>query len=179
MTERDRGGDWIQTYTGRAFWPLDPDPEEVDLLDIATALSRICRYNGHCLKFYSVAEHCIHVASLLPDHLKLWGLLHDASEAYICDIPRPIKPHLTNYYAIEEVIMRAIAERFQLLPTEIPAEVKYADNQMLTTEQLQIMSPPPRLWTHTGVAPLPNFVLPCYSPDEAYTHFLSTFLDVV
>jgi uncharacterized protein len=87
----------MQTYTGLAFWPLDPRPDEIRLVDIAHALSKLCRYGGQCLSFYSVAEHSLLVASKAPDHLKLVALMHDASEAYLLDIPRPIKRHLAGY----------------------------------------------------------------------------------
>ncbi|MBF0612521.1 MAG: hypothetical protein HQL55_15470, partial [Magnetococcales bacterium] len=77
---------WIQTFTGRQFWPLAPVLEHIHVQDIAHALSLLCRFNGHCQKFYSVAEHSLHVATILPPELAGWGLLHDASEAYLADL---------------------------------------------------------------------------------------------
>ena len=82
-----RNGSWLQTYTGIQFWPLDPRPEEIDIQDIAHALSLLCRFNGHCQRFYSVAEHSVHVSTILAPEFGLWGLLHDAAEAYLSDIP--------------------------------------------------------------------------------------------
>ena len=101
----DRGDGWITTYTGQHFYPLDPRPHEVNMLDIAHALSMICRFNGHTQFFYSVAEHSIrcayHAHEQWPDRieLQLAALLHDASEAYLCDIPRPVKLQLPDYRA--------------------------------------------------------------------------------
>ena len=77
-----RNGDWLQTFTGKAFFPLDPRPEEMDIFDIAHALSNLCRYGGHCNKFYSVAEHSVLVSILCRlyygEQVALQGLLHDA-----------------------------------------------------------------------------------------------------
>lgn len=85
-----RRGDWMMTYSGRAFWPLDPRADEIDPLDIAHALSMLCRYGGHVRRFYSVAEHCVLMShAVAPEHA-LWALLHDATEAYMVDLPRPI-----------------------------------------------------------------------------------------
>jgi hypothetical protein len=114
-----RLGDWQETYNGIKFWSLDPRPEEVDIYDIAHALANICRYNGHCHKFYSVAQHSVFAAMEANDagydiEVVLAALMHDASEAYICDIPRPIKPYLTNYKEIEEHLMACIWEKLGL-----------------------------------------------------------------
>ena len=73
-----RKGNWMQTFTGRQFWPADPRADEIDIRDIAHALSMQCRYAGHCTQFYSVAEHCVLLANAIPEQ-KLWALLHDAS----------------------------------------------------------------------------------------------------
>ncbi|MEM9149127.1 MAG: hypothetical protein AAGB19_01555 [Cyanobacteria bacterium P01_F01_bin.3] len=80
---------WIQTFTGKAFWPLEPDPELICIEDIAWALAHQSRYSGHCDRFYSVAEHSLWVSGQCSPEHKLWGLLHDASEAYLSDVVRP------------------------------------------------------------------------------------------
>lgn len=134
----ERKGNWLQTYTGRAFYPLDPRPEDICILDIAHALSNICRYGGHCLEYFSVASHSILVSKLVPDGMKMWGLLHDASEAYLVDIPRPIKEHLPDYRMLEQKCQRVIATVFNLsLP--IPDEVKHIDNMVLKLEREKLM----------------------------------------
>jgi hypothetical protein len=143
---------WIQTFTGRVFIPLDPLPAAVDMLDIAHALSNQCRFSGHCLRFYSVAEHSVYVSRVVPPRLARLGLMHDAAEAYLVDVPRPIKPHLEGYKEIESAVEDAIFARFGL---EYPGGnlwdiLKAADAAVLAAERDQIMGPPPMPW-----APLP------------------------
>jgi uncharacterized protein len=135
ISNRERIGNWIQTYTGLKIYPLDPRPEEICIEDIAHALSNICRFTGHCREFYSVAQHSVFVSSYVCGENSLWGLLHDASEAYLCDIARPIKTStgMEEYCQIEQTLMQVIAEKFEL-PWPIPEEVKQVDNEFLMTE---------------------------------------------
>jgi len=119
-------GDWIQTYTGRIFYPFDPKPEDIDIEDIAHALSFTCRFGGHSKQYYSVAQHCVHVSMHSSKEHALWGLLHDADETYLTDVPKPIKPGLVGFKAIQESILKAVAERFDLC-WPMPAEVKAVD----------------------------------------------------
>jgi hypothetical protein len=169
-----RRGDWMQTFTGRAFWPLDPRPEEVSIVDIAWSLSMQCRYAGHCLRFYSVAEHAVMVSQLVPPEAALWGLLHDAPEAYLVDVPRPVKKFLHGYEAIEKALMHTIAERFGFSSYHVPESVKEADNRILLTERDTLMATPPQDWNIPG-DPYPGLVLPGWSQHEAFTRFLSRF----
>lgn len=102
------------------FYPLDPKIEEVKLEDIAHALSQMCRANGHFKTFYSVAQHCINCALEakargLSPKLQLACLLHDASEAYISDITRPVKYYLEDYQKIERNLQKIVYERFGIL----------------------------------------------------------------
>jgi hypothetical protein len=140
-----KSGDWMQTITGRKFWPIDPCANDVDLYDIAWALSMMCRFNGHCTRFYSVAEHSVYVSLHVPQEYALWGLLHDASEAYIADIVKPAKPFIAGYAEAENRIMRAVCERFGMA-LEMPAQVKTADCAILADEAAQIMGPKPSDW---------------------------------
>lgn len=167
-----RKGDWMQTYTGRQFWPLDPRPEEVCIEDIAHALSMICRYNGHCNEFYPVAQHSVLVSDALSEEYKLWGLLHDASEAFVVDVVRPLKPYLMGYKEIEQNVMNAIATRFEL-PLEIPEEVKRVDNAILADEMAQLMNKPPADWGLTE-PPLGVTITP-WVPAMAERIFLERF----
>lgn len=128
---------WINTFSGKKFLLLGK--HEIDLQDIAHSLSFQCRFNGHCLRFYSVAQHCINVARILPQELKLWGLLHDAAEAYIGDMPRPIKKELGFYNNVETSILLSIAGKFNL-EWPMPDEIKKADDKMLATEERHIMN---------------------------------------
>jgi hypothetical protein len=109
-----RKGDWIQTFTGRRFWPMDPRLDDIDIEDIAHALAMKCRFSGHTDLFYSVAEHSILVSRAVKEH-KLAALLHDASEAYLTDVPRPIKPYLVGYRDIEAGLDSVIAAKFDVL----------------------------------------------------------------
>jgi hypothetical protein len=168
MTETREEGRWIMTFTGRRFWPLTPRPEDVDLRDIAHALSLLCRFNGHCRTFYSVAEHSVRVSRAVPPHLALWGLLHDAAEAYLSDIPRPLKRQWPWFEAHEDTLLQVILARYGLeLP--MPPEVKAADTTLLVTEMRDLM-PPEVGWQALGV-PLPDPITPL-SPEAAEALFL-------
>jgi hypothetical protein len=131
----NRVGDWIQTYSGAAFWPLDPWHNEVLIEDIAHALSMQCRYTGHTREFYSVAQHSVLVSTICDAQDAAWGLLHDASEAYLCDVSRPVKvqPELEPYRAAEQKVQAVIMERFGIEGAE-PQSVKRADRAMLWIE---------------------------------------------
>lgn len=128
---------WIQTFTGKHFFPLDPRAGDVDIQDIAHALGQLCRFNGHCRCFYSVGQHSILVSSLVAPEHRLAALLHDAAEAYLSDISRPIK-HQLRVKAIEYKILAVILSRFGVL--DYPhTEIKRADNVMLATEARDLM----------------------------------------
>jgi uncharacterized protein len=168
-----RRGDWIQTYTGVQFWPLDPRPEEVKIEDIAHSLALLCRFNGHCNRFYSVAEHSVHASRLLPPEYRLWGLLHDASEAYIADIPMPVKRNLPEYKEIESNLMQVITIHFGL-PWPMPSEVKHVDSMMLATEKVALMGKDPAPW-HQMPEPTDPQLIKGWMPDEAKKIFLEEF----
>lgn len=126
--------------TGIQFWPLDPRPEEIDLRDIARALSMQCRWGGHVNEFYSVAQHCVSVSHHCEGHA-LEGLLHDAAEAYLVDVPTPIKRNLNVYYKIEEKLLEVIGEKFGVNLVDLPEEVKAQDAAALATEHRDIRTP--------------------------------------
>jgi hypothetical protein len=138
-----RKGDYIETYTGKMFWPIDPRPEEIDIRDIAHSLSRQCRFTGHTKTFYSIAQHCINVSSLLKSdgyntNYQLFGLLHDASEAYLTDVARPVKPYLTNYKEIEKVIQDMIYDKYRVF-IENEDVIKQYDDICLHIEGYNLM----------------------------------------
>lgn len=164
--------DWIQTYSHRQFRPLDPDPAAIDVADIAHSLALQCRFNGHCRTFYSVADHSIRVSRAVPPDHALWGLLHDATEAYLSDMPRPIKVQMPIYRAAEDRLMQVIAARFGL-PWPMPAPVHHADNVLLVTEQRDLMGPPPASWGLVA-EPLAERIVPL-SPQESERAFLARF----
>jgi uncharacterized protein len=170
-----RNGDWIQTAMGRQFWPMDPRPEEISLEDIAHALSMTCRFGGHCLHFYSVAEHSVLLSEAVSPENALWALLHDATEAYLTDVPRPVKPFLPGYKAAEDALEAVVAKRFGL-PLPMPNEVKEADRRILTDEAAQNMARPPVPWS-TIAEPL-GVRLHFWSPPKAKAQFFSRFADL-
>lgn len=136
-----RVGDWMMTYTGRKFFPLDPRPEDIDLKDIAWGLAHQCRYNGHGRFFYSVAEHSVllsrHFGETLPARE---ALLHDAAEAYIGDVIRPLKRSLPQFVEIEAKLERVIFARFNL-PVVLRDEIKAADTTILADERNRLFDP--------------------------------------
>lgn len=173
--DADRYGDWMQTASGGVFWPMDPRPEEIEICDIAHALSNLCRYAGHCRQFYSVAQHSVLVSHAVPREDALWGLLHDASEAYLADVPRPVKPFLPGYAEAEARVMAAVCARFRL-PLEMPESVAHADKAILADEMAQLMASPPRPWD----LPVPPFGLSInpLSPLLAGRFFLDRFFEL-
>lgn len=165
-------GSWLQTYSGLQFYPMDPDPNAVELHDIARSLSMQCRYNGHVKEFYSVAEHCVLVSQLVPAEDALWGLLHDAAEAYVGDMIRPLKNHMPAYHEAENTVMVAIAERFGL-KGDMPDSVKEADNRILLDEKIRLMVTEPAPW---GVPGEPHGIkISAWSPAEAEAAYIARF----
>ena len=152
----------MQTYSGHQFWPIDPRPEEIHVIDIAHALANQCRYAGHCREFYSVAQHSVLVSRIVPPEHALWGLLHDAAEAYLVDLPRPVKRYSTLgdcYRDVESRLMAVVCDRFGLPATEPPC-VKDADNVALMTEKRDLM---PGLFKWREVAePLADVIVPLW-----------------
>jgi len=163
-------GDWMQTYTGRRFFPLDPRPDEIDPIDIAHALSLLCRYGGHVDRFYSVSEHSVLMSEAVAPEHALAALLHDATEAYVVDVPRPLKRQLPGYREIEASVWTAICLAFGLAG-DLPAEVKDADNRILLTERNALMSRTRHAWPSVdGLEPLP-VTITGWSPEVAETWF--------
>lgn len=135
-------GNCITTYTGISFNPLDPKVHEISTTDIGHALSLICRANGHCRNFYSVAQHSLNCTKEArkrgySERLQLACLLHDASEAYISDITRPVKRHLTNYLEVEKKLQRIIFTAYGLSDLTL---IKEIDDAMLEYEMETLMN---------------------------------------
>ncbi len=166
---------WIQTHSGRQFWPLEPRPGDFDIHDIAHSLSLLCRFNGHCRHFYSVAEHSLRMSLACSPANAMWGLLHDMAEAYFGDIPRPVKEQFPTIAEMEDRLLQVAAERFGL-PWPIPEEVHRLDEILLATEARDLMGDPPDDWRLTG-DPLPGKIIPM-SPPEAEGRFLERFTEL-
>ncbi len=189
MLDEARIGSWLQTAMGRAYWPRDPRPEEVFLDDIAISLSNQCRFGGHvkigC--WYPVSQHVLLVSEVVEREVKrdpsispyTWqvttalAFMHDWAEAYLVDVPRPVKKYLVGYDAIEEHNFNAIRLHFDMPLGPLPQCVWNADERLLFTERRDLLMPPPRPWEgEGGVDPLPQHIVPL-SPEDARRAFFS------
>jgi uncharacterized protein len=177
--------DWIQTYTGKKFYPLAPTLAMLDIRDQARALSMCCRYAGHVKTFYSVAEHAVRISMELEDRdypveIQKWGLIHDNSEAYLGDVTRPLKltDTMKGYRGAEKNLQQLIASWLDL-PILEPDAVRDIDTEILGTEVHQLKQPIHPDWaatTATGALSPPwrNITLG-WDPTTAENNYLSRF----
>ena len=169
-----RPGSWILTRSGRHLDFQNPDPAEIAIKDIAVSLSRECRFSGQTRLFYSVAQHSVLASWIVPEAYALEALLHDATEAYLRDLPRPLKHLLPAYVRIERRLDRVIRRKFGL-PEETSGPVHRADLILLATEKRDLMPEDSCDWPLLeGVEPLPDRIDPCSSV-RARTMFLRRF----
>lgn len=173
----------IQVAHGRVIDPLNPSVDDIYIEDIAHALSNQCRFSGHVTRFYSVAEHSVRVSKACKPEDALWGLLHDATEAYLVDLPRPLKraPGLGDeYLKIEANLQRIICEKFGLVD-EMPESVHEADNALLMTEARDLLDQLPVTlekdlwgpWKEAGA--LPDRIYSPLAPEEARAAYMAQF----
>lgn len=187
FSDRENRGPSCHTYSGGRFYVLNPRAEDVDLDDLAHALSNQCRFNGHTKEFYSVAQHSVMVEEALYLNTlglmtRMHGLLHDAAEAYMGDVTRPIKAVIESLApgiikGINDKIEAAILDRFDLPPIHNHKAIKHADNIVLATEARDVMSKVKvdrGSWGHDLPEPLHMEIYPEY-PDVAKANFLSQF----
>lgn len=127
---------WLGTNSGKRIDLENPDPEQIDIRDIVEALPKLCRFNGQINVHYSVAQHSMYVAELVPDNLKYQALLHDATEAYICDIPTPLKRLLgATYKDIEDRLALVIGQKLGVDLVNLHPTVRNADKIMCVSER--------------------------------------------
>lgn len=168
---------WIGTVSGKQVEYLDPKPEQIDIEDIAAGLANVCRFAGQLETHYSVAQHCVLASLLVPKGFELAALLHDASEAYTGDCPRPLKHTLGEAWkAIESTLSDVICDRFGIARGMAP-EVKEVDNRLLITER-DAFQPSHASWEGTpmhGVKPykIENFA--AWTPEQAKAAYLERF----
>jgi hypothetical protein len=167
----------IVTFSGAVINPLAPNADAICLEDIAHALANICRFTGHTRTFYSVSQHSVLCSNIVAAKWRLTALMHDASEAYLSDVSRPIKrdPEFGAFYReFEQQLERVIAEKFGLVYPYPPA-VKFADDVLLRSEQRDLM---PNVLRVPGDAYLDYRIEP-WLPAEAEERFLARFRELV
>jgi len=173
----------IQTAYGNIIDPINPREEDIFIEDIAHALSNQCRYAGHVRTWYSVAEHAVRVSQAVPEEFAFEALHHDDSEAYLIDIPSPLKTALFGdlYREVEERLMNVIHQKFNIVSTpESRKAIHYADVALLKTEVRDLLTPVPdpqdryELWEQwTGdVEILPEVISPV-SPEVARNAYIA------
>ena len=165
----------ISTRSGRRLYLHNPSPSQILIDDIAHGLAHQCRFNGQTNQFYSVAQHSVIVASILPPELKLAGLLHDAAEAYLGDIVQPLKELLPDFAEIESRFAEVIGDRFNVDLKHNDA-IKKADLIALATERRDLMPMEIVEWESLiGVMPLNKSIYPL-SPEKAKARFIDYYL---
>jgi 5'-deoxynucleotidase YfbR-like HD superfamily hydrolase len=176
-------GPYLQTVSGRRVNPFDPDPAQLDAGDIARALANQCRFGGHSRVFYSVAQHSVIVSQLVEQRGgdtedSFAALMHDAAEAYLGDMPHPLKhrsPLGAAFRAAEARLEQALRERFRIRP-DVP-EIKRADRALLATER-RAFSAETWHWPELeGVDPL-DLALTAWPPDEAAQAFAERYAEL-
>lgn len=166
----------ILLHGGTYFHYVDLENNQWDIYDIAHALSNICRFGGHCRKFYSVAQHSVLVSHLVPKELALQALLHDAAEAFLVDIPAPLKSLLPDYKALEKRVEEHVFSRLGI-PYPLDRSIKVADMEALATEQRDLMPLHTDKWMCDGMERRDVFVQP-YDPDVAEDLFLARYKEL-
>lgn len=171
-------GPWITTVSGRRFYFLNPTPDSIRIQDIASSLSKQCRFAGHTRKFYSIAEHSLYVSYLAINPLE--GLLHDASEAFLVDMPTPIKREIKQYAELEDTIMGAIAKRFNI-GWPVSDDTHDADKAQLIEEATHLVANAE--WIHDPIyssLKRKHGIIPsCFTPDEAFHKFMIRFTQLM
>lgn len=176
-----RIGDWAQTWSGRRFYPQDPRPEDIAIVDIAHALGNMARYNGHC-RFYSVAEHSVLVSKIVPMEDALAGLLHDAPEAILADVIRPVKralPPTDAYFHLERLIWsQCVAPKFYL-DLDLPPSVKLADGYQVIELEKRALHPRSDHWDLKGHKAPAGLRIECYPPIQAALMFIDRLCEII
>lgn len=169
---------WLLTHSGKHFDLIDPQPDMIDVVDIVKGLARESRFAGQTRYYYTVAQHSVMASQIVAPEFAMEALMHDASEAYIKDIPRPLKQLLPEYRMIEARVQGAICDRFGLPPIQ-SAAVTEADIIMLATERRDLMPEDATEWPIlAGVRPLDKR-LSAVNYNHAECMFMQRFLEVL
>ncbi|HDR2864204.1 TPA: HD family hydrolase [Enterobacter asburiae] len=166
---------YIQTLSGKKFDYLNSTADDVEIEDIATALSHICRFSGHLPEFYSVAQHSVLCSQLVPPEFAFEALMHDAAEAYCQDLPAPLKALLPDYQRIETLVDDLIRDKFSI-SREMSSVVKYADLVMLATERRDLEIDDGSVWPCLEGIPASDLIqIVPLRPGQAYGLFINRF----
>lgn len=171
---------WVQTANNLAFDFQMVDKAEFPISEIAHALSNLCRYQGHCNRFYSVAEHSYYVSHMVPQEFAFQALMHDGHEAYVGDVPSPLKQLLPDYQKIEDEVEENLRLAYDL-PLEFDASVKQADLAILGWEKFHLFGKEPQAWfpapplTSEQKSVLPITGPDCVNPSTAYSIFMMRY----
>lgn len=179
----NNGPSCIELSSGLYFDVCRPDHTLVNIRDIAHALSNLCRFNGHCREFYSVAQHSVLVSHIVPKPLAFLGLMHDAAEAYLGDISKPLKAELPDFKRMENAVLAEIRahylHEFHSFGEEAQEQVRHADLVALATEARDLMPSGGRDWAVLqGIEPWPHRIEVPLLPKEARRAFLDRFHDL-
>lgn len=170
----------ILTQSGQYFDFIEPERYTLNIEDIAHGLAHCCRFVGQCRVFYSVAQHSVYVSHIVPEPMAMAGLFHDAAEAFLGDVSRPLKRLLPDYRAIEERVERALFVKLGI-PYPLPSEIKRADMQMLRLEQMNLMPRHPDTWECDALPLPPGIILnesTALSPEEAFRAFMDRYAEL-
>ena len=168
----------IRVRSGRYFDLLDPQPDQFTLADIAGALSKMCRFGGQIGRFYSVAEHsvlCAQQAAADGASIEVQAacLMHDAAEAFIGDVVKPLKVMLPQYHEVERRVELCIVRKYRLGGTGDWPPVKEIDRAMLIAERRALFTADEVVWTGEKLVRRLDVNFRCYSPMAAEERFLS------
>ena len=190
MTEINPDADWLKrawiwSYKGQELSLLDYSVIDVDIEEIAHALAMTCRFGGHCKKFYSVAEHCVIVSEIMEERGNfssaglLGGLLHDAAEYILTDVPKPFKHLITDYKSYEDRIMNVIEEKYNI-NCNTPY-IKMLDQDMVVSEAIALFKYLPEWIAEHPGSVIPDFeskYLACHDPEAAEFAFIERFREL-
>jgi len=166
---------YIQTLSGKKFSYQFATADDIEIEDIANALSNICRFAGHLPEFYSVAQHSVLTSLIVPAEFAFEALMHDAAEAYCQDIPAPLKALLPDYQRIETLVDDLIRQKYGINP-EQAAVVKYADLVMLATERRDLDIDDGSVWqVLEGIPTTDVFQITPLRPGQAFGLFMNRF----
>lgn len=170
---------YIQTLSGKKFDYTQATIDDIEISDIANAISKICRFAGHLPDFYSVAQHSVLCSLIVPAEHAFEALMHDAAEAYCQDIPAPLKALLPDYRDIEGFVDGLIRFKYNI-PLEQTPCVKYADLVMLATERRDLDIDDGTVWPCLEGIPASEMITVCpLRPEQAYAMFMARFNELL